>query len=174
MGAGNVGTEVARRLMAFRMRVLGYDISFSVKAGFDQLLNTRDDLKSILPICDHIVCTLPATPETRGFVNHELLSLMKKSCVFVNVGRRAVINERELYRALREKSIGGAVLDMFEWLPNPITNPFRRLNNVVVLPGVAAISRESKIRLKQLVAKNINNIYLKNHPDYVINRLDNK
>lgn len=170
MGVGNIGTEVARRLAGFQMRILGYDIAVSVKEGFDQMLNSRDDLKTALSTCDYVVCTLPDTPETKGFVNRELLACMKKSCVFLNVGRRAAINERELFQTLKKKSIGGAILDIFEWFPNPITNPFRRLNNVVVLPGVAAISRESEIRLKHLIAKNIVNIFNKMPPEHVLNR----
>ena len=57
--------------------------------------------------------------------------------------------------ALKEKSIGGAVLDMFERIPNPITNRFRRLRNVIVLPGVSAISQEVNGRLKMYCETNI-------------------
>jgi len=170
MGVGNIGTEVARRLAGFQMRILGYDIAVCVKEGFDQMLNSRDDLKTVLSTCDYVVCTLPDTPETRGFVNRDLLTCIKKSCVFVNVGRRAVLNERELYQALKEKSIGGAILDMFEYLPNPITNLFRRLSNVIVWPGIAAISWESEIRLEQLIAKNIVNTFNNMPPEHVLTR----
>jgi len=171
IGAGNIGTEVARRLAAFQMRILGYDIAVSVKESFDQMLNNRGDLKAALPTCDYVVCTLPATSETQGFVNRELIACMKKSSVFVNMGRRAAINESDLYQALKEKAIGGAILDMFEWLPNPITNSFRRLKNVVVFPGVAAISRESDFRLEQLIAKNIISILNKMPAEHVLNRI---
>ena len=61
----------------------------------------------------------------------------------------------EELRELKARKIKGAVLDMFELIPNPITNPFRRLNNVVVLPGVAAVSEESKRRLGELIKENV-------------------
>ena len=80
---------------------------------------------------------------------------MKRTAVIVNVGRKAVFDQADFYLALKKKKIGGAVLDMFERLPNPITNKFRRLNNVVVLPGVAAISQEVNVRLKEHMYSNI-------------------
>ena len=80
---------------------------------------------------------------------------MKKSAVIINVGRKSVFNQNDFYSALKAKNIGGAVLDMFEKIPNPLTNKFRRLKNVVVLPGVAAISVEVNTRLKDHMYKNI-------------------
>ena len=80
---------------------------------------------------------------------------MKKSAYFINVGRRKTINEEALYRALKEREIQGAALDMFEKLPNPVTNKFRRLNNVIVWPGLTAISRETNDRLRKVVVRNL-------------------
>ena len=104
---------------------------------------------------DYIISTLPDNNETKGFINNDLFDRMKNSVIIVNVGRKAVFNNDEFYCALKERKIGGAVLDMFEKIPNPLTNKFRRLKNVVVLPGVAAISKEVNPRLKEHMAKNI-------------------
>ena len=104
---------------------------------------------------DYVISTLPDNESTRGFFDKELLSRMKKTSVIVNVGRKAVFNENDLFTALKSKSIGGAVLDMYERIPNPVTNRFRRLRNVVVLPGVSAISQEVNGRLKMYCRANL-------------------
>jgi phosphoglycerate dehydrogenase-like enzyme len=103
-------------------------------------------------------------------LNAELFGRMKPGAVLVNVGRRAVLNEPDLYRALKSGTLGGAVLDMFEWFPNPVTNRFRRLGNVVVLPGVAAISMESRLRLRQLIVRNLAKVACGDEPEHVVNR----
>ena len=94
---------------------------------------------------------------------------MKSSAVIVNVGRRAVFDEKDFYKALKGGTIGGAVLDMFEVIPNPLTNPFRRLKNVMVLPGVAAVSKEVKARLEAHIKKNLQHILSGEEAENVIN-----
>lgn len=148
MGAGNIGTAIASRLQGFEAQVDGYDPFCPEKPQYGKMIRSREELLTALQEYDYIISTLPANKATEGFINAELFGCMKKSAVIVNVGRKAVFNQADFYRALKTKQIGGAVLDMFEKLPNPITNPFRRLSNVVVLPGVAAISQEVNQRLK--------------------------
>ena len=148
MGAGNIGTAIASRLQGFEAQVDGYDPFCPEKPEYKKMLRNKEQLLQALGEYDYIISTLPANAETEGFINAELFGCMKNTAVIVNVGRKAVFNERDFHQALKSKRIGGAVLDMFEKLPNPITNPFRRLSNVVVLPGVAAISREVNERLK--------------------------
>ncbi len=155
MGAGNIGTAVADRLAGFGMTIEGYDPYCPEKPQYSKIVRTRDELLGIIGEYDYVVSTLPDNEQTRGFINKELLSKLKPTAVIVNVGRKAVFDEGELYSALRSRRIGGAVLDMFEKLPNPITNKFRRLRNVVVLPGVAAISQEVNGRLREHMSKNI-------------------
>ena len=91
----------------------------------------------------------------KGYLGNLLTD--KKMCIrdSVNVGRKAVFKEDALFAALKTRSIGGAVLDMFERIPNPVTNRFRRLRNVIILPGVAAISQEVNVRLKTYCEANI-------------------
>lgn len=170
LGAGHIGTEVAKRLAGFQMTVLGYDVFSGAQEGFARIFGGREELKAALGECDYVVCALPDTGETRGLLNAELIGRMKPGAVVVNVGRRAVLNETDLYRALKSGALGGAVLDMFEWFPNPVTNRFRRLGNVVVLPGVAAISTESRLRLRQLIVRNLAKVACGQEPEYVVNR----
>lgn len=155
MGAGNIGTAVADRLLGFDMDIDGYDPYCAEKPQYSKMLRNREELKANLEKYDYIVSTLPDNDDTKGSINKELFDCMKKSAVIINVGRKAVFNENDFYVALKSKKIGGAVLDMFEKVPNPLTNKFRRLKNVVVLPGVSAISREVNDRLKDHMYKNI-------------------
>ena len=155
MGAGNIGTAVADRLLGFDMDIHGYDPYCAEKPQYSKMLRNREELKANLEKYDYIVSTLPDNDDTKGSINKELFDVMKKSAVIINVGRKAVFNENDFYVALKSKKIGGAVLDMFEKVPNPLTNKFGRLKNVVVLPGVSAISREVNDRLKDHMYKNI-------------------
>lgn len=155
MGAGNIGTAVADRLSGFGMEIDGYDPYCADKPRYKKMLRTREDLKKSLPDYDYIVSTMPDNEETQKFINKELFDCMKDTAVIVNVGRKAVFDNEDFYVALKSGKIGGAVLDMFEKIPNPLTNKFRRLKNVVILPGVAAISKEVNGRLREHMAKNI-------------------
>ncbi len=155
MGAGNIGTAVADRLSGFGMEIDGYDPYCAEKEQYKRILRTKEDLKNNLNDYDYIVSTLPDNEDTKKFINKELFDCMKNTAVIVNVGRKAVFDNEDFYVALKSGTIGGAVLDMFEKIPNPVTNKFRRLKNVVILPGVAAISKEVNGRLKEHMAKNI-------------------
>lgn len=170
LGAGSIGTEIARRLAGFQMRILGFDLLGGTRDGFERVWNALPELYAALKAADYVVSTLPANAGTQGLVDGEFLRRMRPGAVFVNVGRRAVVDEHQLYRALKSRTLGGAVLDMFEWFPNPLNNRFRRLDNVIVLPGVAAISREGGFRLQQLIAGNIVRILNQEPPGHVVNR----
>ncbi len=170
MGAGNIGTAVATRLAAFAMAVDGYDPYCAEKPPYGKILRNREALISALGDYDYIVSTMPDNEATRKFINEELFACMKDTAVVVNVGRKAVFDNEAFYAALKVRRIGGAVLDMFERLPNPITNKFRRLSNVVVLPGVAAISREVNDRLRALMTENVRRALSGDEIGYVINR----
>lgn len=169
MGAGNIGTAVADRLKGFEMNIDAYDPYCPEKKQYQKIWRSREELKENLSKYDYIVSTLPDNNETKKFINSELFDEMNQTAVIINVGRRAVFNENDFYLALKNRKIGGAVLDMFEKLPNPITNKFRRLRNVVVLPGVAAVSNEVNMRLRSHINKNISAVINGTEINNVIN-----
>lgn len=154
MGAGNIGTAIAQRLNGFEMIIDGYDPYCEDKKQYKKIIRSREELKECINDYDYIISTLPHNEQTEGFIDAELFSLMKNTAVIVNVGRKAVFNEADFYSALKNKVVGGAVLDMFEKLPNPVTNKFRRLKNVIVWPGVSAISKELDVRLRKHMTNN--------------------
>lgn len=171
MGAGNIGTAVARRLMGFEMHIDGYDPFCEFKPPYERIIRDKEELVENICKYDYIVSTLPDNEQTKGFINMKLFSQMKASVIIINVGRKAVFNEMDFYNALKEGKIGGAVLDMFEKVPNPIQNKFRRLKNVIVLPGVAAISQEVNVRLMQHTSKNLLGVLNDNKISNVINNV---
>lgn len=169
LGAGSIGTEIAKRLSGFEMTVDGYAQSEGTRPYFNHVICGRKALTEEIGKYDYVISTLPDSEKTRGFVDKALISRMKRTSVIVNVGRKAVFNEGDLFTALKTKSVSGAVLDMFEHFPNPVTNRFRRLHNVVVLPGVSAISQEVTGRLKEFLGKNLFFILIGKEPEHVIN-----
>ncbi len=168
MGCGRIGTEVAVRAKAFEMTICGYDPYVQSKEGYEEIFATREELIQNLKRFDYIVTTIPLAEETEGFLNSELFYAMDSNAVIINVGRTGIFNKRDLLCALRKKTIRGAVMDMFEPVPNPITNPFRRLPNVIVLPGVSAISVQVKERLKKHVIANVSRVLQGDLPSNVV------
>ena len=155
LGAGNIGTSIAVRLSAFGMKIDGFDPFCSEKPEYNRIIRTREELARELYQYDYVISTLPDTSSTKEFVNAQLLNEFKSEAVFVNVGRKTSYNEEDLYQALKQKRIKGAILDIFQKIPNPFTNKFRRLNNVIVWPGLSAISCEVKERLNEHILKNL-------------------
>lgn len=168
LGAGSIGTEIAKRVSGFDMIVDGYAQSDRTRPYFNRVICGRKALLDEIANYDYVISTLPDNENTRGFFDKELLDKMKQTSVIVNVGRKSVFKEEDLFVALRNQTIGGAVLDMFERIPNPITNKFRRLSNVIVLPGVSAISQEVNERLKHHISNNLVSVLNGQKPRNVI------
>ena len=155
MGCGNIGNEIAKRLSAFDMKVIGYDSIIDRKTNFENIFGLTE-ISEFVSKCDYLINCLPLMPSTTNLLNNKLFRLMKDNVTFVNVGRKQIINDKDFIKFLKTHPDATAILDMFEMVPNPITNPYRRLNNVLVLPGVTAISQEISERLKVLILDNVN------------------
>lgn len=168
MGCGRIGASVAKRALSFDMELYGYDCNNQNKPEYRKIYTSREELMPNLREFDYIVTTIPLFDETKEFLNMELFDAMGNNAVIVNIGRRGIFNEKDLYKALKQRKIKGAVLDMFEKVPNPITNPFRRLSNVIVMPGVSAISKEVKDRLHECVTENCASVIAGKEPKFRI------
>ena len=154
MGCGNIGGQIAKRLSAFDMKVIGYDANTTDKPYFEKIYGI-DERDAFVPQCDYLVCCLPLMKATEGLLNNDWFSLMKPNITIVNVARKSVICDKDTISFLKSHKDATAILDMLEKVPNPITNPYRRLSNALVLPGVTAASRESMMRLHQLLLDNL-------------------
>lgn len=154
LGAGNIGRQIAKRLEAFDMNILGYDVKTDPRPHFNKIY-TNVDIKEFLSQCDYIVNCMPLFKSTEGMLNKIWFGLMKEDVTIINVGRKKIINDKDFLEFLKTHKNATAVLDMFERIPNPLTNPYRRLSNVLILPGVTAISQEINIKLRNLISENI-------------------
>ena len=154
LGAGNIGSQIAKRLEAFDMAVIGYDIKTDDKPHF-QKIYSQAGLDEFLGRCDYIVNCMPLFKATEGMLNKRWFDSMKDTVCIVNVGRKQIINDADFLAFLKSHKDASAVLDMFEKIPNPVTNPYRRLSNVLVLPGVTAISQEINQKLSGLIGENM-------------------
>ena len=169
IGMGSIGSAVAERLKGFGMLIDGYARSSRSNPLYQNVIVGKDELLEKLHDYDYIVSTLPENEHTKHFVDTDFLQVMNNNAVFINVGRRSTIDEKALWNALKTHQIGGAVLDMFERLPLTFMNPFYRLSNVIVLPGVAAISKEVRERLRNLVHSNVGAVLNGTSPSHIIN-----
>ncbi len=143
VGAGRIGSEVARRARAFGMRVVTYDPYLTAEraTALEMELASLDD---VLKRADVITCHVPLTEATANLIGDKQFALMKKTAYVVNAARGGVVNEAALHRALSEKRIAGAALDVYEEEPLAPDHPLRGLPNVVLTPHVGAATAEAQ------------------------------
>ena len=138
-GVGSIGRLVAERARAFGMRTAGLTRSGGDLAGFDRSYGP-DQRGAFLSDLDVLVLCLPLTPETHRWIGRAELAVMKPSALLVNVARGAIVDEAALIDALREKRIGGAILDVFETEPLPADSPLWTLDHVTVTSHQAGLN----------------------------------
>ena len=153
IGAGRIGTAVALRAKSFRMRVLYYDIK--ANETLERELNAEYvDLETLLQESDFISIHIPLTEETRHLISTKELSVMKKTAILINTSRGAVIDEEELVKALKERRIAGAGLDVYENEPQ-LTEGLVDLKNVVLLPHIGSATVETRDKMAVIAAENL-------------------
>jgi D-3-phosphoglycerate dehydrogenase len=144
LGMGRIGTELARRAMAFGMRVLAYDPYLSVSRARSLQVELVEDIDSLLPQADFISMHMPLTDETRHMLDARRLALCKKGVRIVNCARGGLVAEDALYDALKSGYVGAAALDVFEVEPPPAEFPLRELSNIVFTPHLGASTAEAQ------------------------------
>ena len=149
LGCGATGVATAKLIQGFNCSVLGYD-PYAKNVQGVELTSFEDVLKR----SDVVSIHMPSTPETNGSINAATLALMKKDAIIVNVGRGEVINEADLIAALKAKTIAGAALDVRAQEP-PTTGEMETIPNLILTPHVAGITKESQLRINQILTANI-------------------
>jgi D-3-phosphoglycerate dehydrogenase / 2-oxoglutarate reductase len=138
VGFGFIGREVARKCReGFRMRVLARDPYFDQMEAARQGVELVDTLEEMLPQCDFVSVNCPLTPETRGIIGEAELRLMKPTAYLVNTSRGGTVDAVALLRALQDKWIAGAGLDVTDPEPLPDGHSFYDLENVVLSPHIS-------------------------------------
>ena len=149
LGCGATGVATAKLLQGFNCSLLGYD-PYAKNVPGVELTSFEDVLKR----SDVVSIHMPSTPETNGSINAATLALMKKDAIIINVGRGEVINEGDLIAALKAKTIAGAALDVRAQEP-PTTGEMETIPNLILTPHVAGITKESQLRINQILTANI-------------------
>jgi phosphoglycerate dehydrogenase-like enzyme len=147
VGYGDIGRAVASRVHAMGMCVLA--LKRHAPATPDPFVDQfykPDKLSGLLAQCDYVVVAAPLTAETRHMISDAAFAAMKPNAVVINVGRGPVIDQAAMVRALTEKRIKGAGLDVFEEEPIPSGDPIYKLENVLISPHCAD---QTKVWLRQ-------------------------
>jgi phosphoglycerate dehydrogenase-like enzyme len=132
-GIGAIAKSLAPKCKAFGMRVVGITSARREVEGFDRMFD-RSELEQAVRDVDYLILLTPYTPETHGIVGAKVLAAMKSSSFLVNLARGGIVDEDALLKALREKKIAGAALDVFGTEPLPGDHPFWAMDNVIVTP----------------------------------------
>ncbi len=151
IGLGRIGSEVAKRSLAFGMTVIAYDPYSSVEKA-EELNVSLVELNDLLKRADYITIHVPLTGETRHLIGEKQFKLMKKGARIMNCARGGLIDEAALLGALKSGKIGGAALDVFEKEP-PKDNPLLKLDNVIFTPHLGASTEEAQVNVAVDICK---------------------
>lgn len=184
IGYGSIGREIARLATAFGIRVLAMqrghdhrDTGFLLPGVGDPAgvlpahFYTPAELHAMLAVCDVVVIALPLTSKTRGLFDDAAFQAMKETALLINIARGAICNEEALLRALREKQIAGAILDVFHQEPLPADHPLWEFSNVFISPHCSSLTSHYEERAAQVCEENLRR-YLRGEPLY--NTVDKK
>jgi len=152
LGAGAIGNHVIKIALALGMEVLTNTRTAKV---YENPHIRSVSLDELLKQSDFISIHVPLTPETKHMINKNRLSLMKPSAFIINTSRGSVINEVDLIKALQDKVIAGAALDVLEQEPPDLNNPLLYMDNVILTPHIGWKCLESRQRLIKLLSTNI-------------------
>jgi len=156
VGMGGIGSETARRLhYGFQMRVLGTDAKALPKPDFVEELHDPNWLMEMVPQVDVLMSAAPLTKETKGMFNEEVFRKMKPSAYFINVSRGGLVDQEALVKALKEKRIRGAGLDVATPEPLPPDNPLWSCPNLVITPHNSGSAPIRQTRLLALITENV-------------------
>jgi phosphoglycerate dehydrogenase-like enzyme len=157
VGLGSIGREVARLSRAFGMRVVATrrSVRKARRAGYADLLLPSGQLKQLLSESDYVVIATPLTPETTGLIGEAELRAMKPTACLINIARGGIVDEEALIRALKEKWIAGAGLDVTAREPLPADSPLWELDNVILSPHIAGGMEDYVMQATELFCDNL-------------------
>ena len=157
VGMGAIGSEIARRALAFGIKVRGVDQHpdlVSPPAGVESVVGT-DHLKSELGQADWVVIAAPHTPFTKGWFNSDVIQSMKPTGYLMNIGRGAIVVLADLVQALQSGQIAGAALDVFDQEPLPADHPLWDMPNCIITPHTSGYSTAIAGRHLQTMCENL-------------------
>ncbi|XP_014272831.1 D-3-phosphoglycerate dehydrogenase [Halyomorpha halys] len=156
LGLGRIGREVASRMKAFGMRIIGFDPIVSAESAA-ALGIEKMELPEIWPLADYITVHTPLIPQTKNLINGDSLNKCKPGVKIINVARGGIVDEKALLEALKDGRCGGAAIDVFteeppksEWLVEFIKHP-----KVIATPHLGASTVEAQQRVAVEIAEQL-------------------
>ena len=171
VGYGRIGSKLVKRALAFDMKVFVYDpyvkASEIKKSGATYVENYIDVLGNM----DAVSLHCPKNEETTDMFSQKEFDIMKNTSFLINCARGGIVNEKALYDALTSKSILGAGLDVYDDEPSISSNPLFSLDNILLSPHIAGVTKEATIRMSKQAAQNVLDIFdNKIDPEVIINK----
>lgn len=159
IGIGNIGKQVAKRAIGLGMNVIGYDPYLS-EENAGEIGIKKVELTELFRTSDFITIHTPLTAETKNLICSKTISIMKDGVRIINCARGGIVNEADLYEALKSGKVAGAALDVFEKEP-PGNIPLLKLDNVLCTPHLGASTKEAQENVALAIAEQV--------ADYLIN-----
>ncbi|BDU49837.1 NAD(P)-dependent oxidoreductase [Haliovirga abyssi] len=150
IGYGTIGKKVGEIAKSF-----GMDIIVAKIHGREYSDNSRVEIEELLKISDIVTIHAPLTNLTKKLISNKEFNLMKKNAILINTARGGIVDEKALYKALKDKKIAGAAIDVLENEPPKENNELYELENILITPHVAWGSIESRQRLIEGIYENI-------------------
>lgn len=168
IGLGRIGQEVARRAVAFQMRVLGYDPFVSPEQAAKLGITLVHTVREMLPQVDYLTVHTPLTPETTNLIGREEIALMKKGVRLINAARGGIYNEQALLEGLKSGHLGGVALDVFTEEPCTQSPLFGR-PNVLCTPHLGASTEEAQTQVAVEAVELLINFFTKGEVRHAVN-----
>ncbi len=150
IGYGAIGRRVADLARAFGMNVL-----VAKRPGVEYVDDFRVPLETVLQESDVVSIHTPLTPQTRNLITMQELKMMKPTAILINTARGGIVNEMDLYNALKDRVISFAIVDVLEKEPPSGGHPFFELDNIFLTPHIAWTSRQARQKLLEGIVQNI-------------------
>ncbi|MBD2871099.1 phosphoglycerate dehydrogenase [Paenibacillus arenilitoris] len=163
LGFGHIAQMVARKLQGFEVRLIAFD-KYPNEAKASELGVELASSDQVLLESDIVSMHLPSLKETRHMMSHAQFAMMKSSAYFINTARGALVDEEALYKALHERMIAGAAIDVFEVEPVSADNPLFRLDNLLATPHTAAETAETYRRVGLVTARALLDVFAGKDP----------
>jgi lactate dehydrogenase-like 2-hydroxyacid dehydrogenase len=166
-GLGRIGKNVARKAKGFDMKIIYTDVCRNEEFE-KQVGATFVDKETLLKESDFLTLHVPLISETHHYIGEKELKMMKKTAVLINASRGPVVDEIALVKALQEKEIWGAGLDVFEEEPR-IAPGLSDLDNVVIVPHIASATMDTRLKMGAIAVDNIIKVLNGQMPDTCVN-----
>src|SRR5207244_933925 len=167
VGLGRIGSEVGRKCQAMGMNVLAYDPYINPDAHLTSGLHLAD-LEHVIAEADFITVHVPLTDATRSLINKDAIARMKDGVRLINCARGGIINEADLYDALKSGKVAGAAFDVFETEPNT-ESPLLELDNFIATPHLGASTVEAQRKVSEDICRQVSDYLLKNTVEGALN-----